>query len=75
MSVQTYIKDKEEKLRQEIDPNTIQSLEETIAEARNVYRALTSIKQQDLTYKWSTTRFRDANLGILTFKQALTIQN
>lgn len=67
--ISEYIEDKEKELRQAIDPDAINALQATIAEARNVYRALTSIKQQDLTYKWSTTNFRDANLGILTFKK------
>lgn len=42
---------------------------EKVREAQNIYRLLTSIKQQDLTYNWSTDRFRDINFGIVSFKK------
>ncbi len=67
--VQEYITNWEQQLANEVDPAVVRELEAKINEARNVYRALTSIKQQDLTYKWSTTNFHDVNLGILTFKK------
>jgi hypothetical protein len=67
--VQDYINKREQELATQVDPNVVRDLQSKINEARNVYRALTSIKQQDLTYKWSTSRFHDVNLGILTFKK------
>ncbi len=42
---------------------------ELVVEAQNLLKLLTSIRQQDLTYTWSTTSFRDVNLGIVTFKK------
>lgn len=42
---------------------------EKVNEARNLLRLLTSIKQQDLSYTWQTTNFRDVNLGIISFKK------
>jgi hypothetical protein len=59
----------ERELAGEVDLATINELQTRINEARNIYRLLTSIKQQDLSYKWSTTNFHDVNLGILTFKK------
>jgi hypothetical protein len=67
--VELYIDKKEAELIKAIDPAVIHDLQAGINEARNVYKALTAIKQQDLTYKWSTSKFHDVNLGILTFKK------
>ena len=40
-----------------------------INEAKNLYKLLTSIKQQELKYTWNTDSFRDINLGIVSFKK------
>jgi hypothetical protein len=42
---------------------------EKINEARNLYKLLTSVKQQELKYTWNTTAFRDVSLGIVSFKK------
>jgi hypothetical protein len=40
---------------------------ELINEARNLLQLLQAIKQQDVTYTWQTTAFKDVTLGILAF--------
>lgn len=67
--LQQYLDKLEQQLSQTVDPATIQAVQSKINEARNVYKVLTAIKQQELSYKWSTTNFHDVNLGILTFKK------
>lgn len=42
---------------------------EKVNEARNLYRILTSLKRQELTYTWNTDKFRDVDLGIVAFKK------
>ncbi|MDQ2719936.1 MAG: hypothetical protein M3Z26_09300 [Bacteroidota bacterium] len=67
--IQNYIEDQEDKLIHTIGADNILAVQQNINEAKNIYKLLTSIKQQDLTYNWSTDRFRDINLGIVSFKK------
>lgn len=39
-----------------------------VNEAKNLYNLFINLKQQDLTYTWSTDDFRDVNFGIVAFK-------
>eukprot|EP01132_Coremiostelium_polycephalum_P013528 gene13528-16479_t len=67
--VSDFIEEQENKLIDTVGADNILLIQNTIAEAKNIYRLITSIKQQDLTYNWNTTSFRDVNLGIVTFKK------
>lgn len=67
--VKDYIDEQENKLIDAVGADNILAIQENINEAKNIYLLLTSIKQQDLTYKWSTDRFRDINFGIVSFKK------
>lgn len=67
--VKDYIDEQENKLVDAIVANNILEIQNNIKEAQNIYRLLTSIKQQDLTYSWNTDKFRDINLGIVSFKK------
>jgi hypothetical protein len=68
-AIQDHIDQWERQLADEVNPTVIEDVQSKINEARNIYRLLTSIKQQNLSYTWSTTHFHDVNLGILTFKK------
>jgi hypothetical protein len=69
-----YFKKEGEKIKQNITDiiqgyiESHQEEVEKIKEARKIYNLLISLKQQDLTYKWRTQGFRDADFGIITFK-------
>lgn len=67
--VKTYIKKREDELIDTIGAENILRIHSNIEEAKNIYRLVTSIKQQDLLYSWNTTAFRDINLGIVSFKK------
>lgn len=60
-----YIDKKELELREAgVD---VQAIQNQIAEAKNIYRLITSLKKQELSYKWQTDKFRDINLGMVAF--------
>jgi len=67
--VKEYIEKQENKLIDAVGADNILAIQANINEAKNIYHLLTSIKQQDLTYNWSTDKFRDVNLGIVSFKK------
>jgi hypothetical protein len=67
--VKEYIDEQENKLINAIGADNILEIQNKIRQAQNIYRILTSIKQQDLTYTWNTNKFRDFNLGIVSFKK------
>jgi hypothetical protein len=67
--VKEYIDEQENKLIDAVGVDNILAIQASINEAKNIYRLLTSIKQQDLTYNWSTDKFRDINFGIVSFKK------
>ncbi len=67
--VKDYIDEQENKLIDALGADNILAIQSNINEAKNIYRLLTSIKQQDLTYNWNTDKFRDINLGIVSFKK------
>jgi hypothetical protein len=47
----------------------VKAIQEQISEAKNIYKLLTSIKKQELSYKWKTDKFKDINLGMVSFKK------
>jgi hypothetical protein len=67
--VKDYIDEQENKLIDVVGTDNILAIQANINEAKNIYRLLTSIRQQDLTYNWSTDKFRDINFGIVSFKK------
>lgn|GEM_PF-5525072 len=67
--VTDYIDKKEDDLIKAVGADNILALQQDISNAKNIYRLLMSIKQQDLAYNWNTTSFRDINLGIVSFKK------
>ncbi|MNX75072.1 hypothetical protein D3C86_1065300 [compost metagenome] len=66
--IQDYILKRELELIEAVGPKIIE-IQDKINQAKTIYHLLTSIKQQDLSYVWSTDRFRDVNLGIVSFKK------
>lgn len=67
--IDSYINSLTEELLKPENQNRIAEIQERINKAKNIYRLLTSIKQQDITYNWNTTNFKDVNLGLITFKK------
>ncbi len=67
--INDFLKRKETELRESVGAQNIAAIESAMQEARRIYQLLTSLKQQELTYTWNTDRFRDLNLGIVTFKK------
>lgn len=67
--VNAYINRLEKALVDEVGAENILAIQDKINKAKNLYKLLTSIKQQDLSYTWNTTSFRDVNLGIIGFKK------
>lgn len=66
--VVAYIAQLEADMVNAVGEETIRKIEDSIREAKNIYKLLTSIKQQDVNYTWNTTQFKDFNLGIVSFK-------
>lgn len=67
--VKDYIDERESELINAVGADNILAIQANIDEAKNIYRLLTSIKQQDLTYNWTIDKFRDINFGIVSFKK------
>lgn len=67
--VKTYLDEQEKELTKAIGQQQITQIQNQINEAKNIYRLLTAVKQQSLSYQWSTDNFRDVNLGIVSFKK------
>ncbi|MBK8464872.1 MAG: twin-arginine translocation signal domain-containing protein [Chloracidobacterium sp.] len=68
-AVRQYIDEKQTELENAVGNESIKLAADQIKEARNIYTLLTSLKKQELTYKWNTSNFRDAEFGVVTFKK------
>jgi hypothetical protein len=67
--VNDYIVAREQDLIDAVGIDNILIIQDRINQAKNIYRLLTSIKQQELTYTWQTDKFRDVDLGVVAFKK------
>ncbi|MEM9894925.1 MAG: hypothetical protein AAF789_01030, partial [Bacteroidota bacterium] len=69
VKINDFLRQQEEELRDAVGQQNMDRIQQDINEAKNIYRLITSIKKQDLTYNWNTTKFRDFSLGIVKFRK------